>query len=155
MKCPFLLPLLLVCAYPRSRYPSPNFIDPTGTYLLKGVVRRNNIIGHFGEIRVRMLDPRTVAFCLYINKGYPEYASAAILDTLAYADDIMHYRPANDSTCSLVLSFHPREVELMEVFMDPHSGCGFAPGVMAPAVFDKISSEVPVIQDLSKRSLPG
>src|SRR6185437_13895110 len=135
MKCSFLLPLL-VCAYPRSPIPSPNFIDPTGTYLLKGDVERNNIVGHFGEIIVRLLDSRTVAFCLYINNGYPEYASAAILDTLGYSDDIMHYRPSNDSTCSLVLSFHERDVELMEVFIDPHSGCGFTPGILTPAVFD-------------------
>jgi hypothetical protein len=155
MKCLFLLPVLLICADPPSRSLSPAFIDPTGTYLLKGVVKRNNIVGHFGEIRVRLLDPRTIAFCLYINNGYPQYASAAILDTLAYADDIMHYRPGNDSTCSLVLSFHERTVELMEVFLDPHSGCGFAPGVLAPAIFDKTSSDIPVIQDLSQRRLPG
>ena len=155
MKCLFLLPLLVICTSPQYRHLSPTLIDPTGTYLLKGLVKRNNIIGHFGEIRVRLLDDRTVAFCLYINNGYPQYASAAILDTLAYADDIVHYRPGNDSTCSLVLSFHERTVELMEVFLDPRSGCGFAPGVMAPAIFDKTSSEIPVIQDLSQRTLPG
>jgi hypothetical protein len=44
-----------------------------------------------------------------------------------------------------------RDVEIMEVYSDPRSGCGLAPGVMAPATFHKVSSDIPVIQDLSAR----
>jgi hypothetical protein len=43
----------------------------------------------------------------------------------------------------------------MEVLYDPRSGCGLAPGVMEAATFQKVSSEVPVIQDLSARGQPG
>jgi hypothetical protein len=39
----------------------------------------------------------------------------------------------------------------MEVYSDPHSGCGFAPGIMIPATFEKTSSDIPVIQGFSKR----
>lgn len=145
------------CAWPAHVLPREAlaFIDPTGTYILKGNVRKNNITGHFGELRVRLLDSETVAFCFYLSSGYPDYKAAAILDTLQYEENSFHYQPKIDSTCSLVLTFSIRSVELMTVFSDPGSGCGFAPGVIVPATLEKISSETPVIQDLSARSPLG
>jgi hypothetical protein len=134
---------------------APTFIDPTGTYILKGDVKKNNITGHFGELRVRLLDSQTVAFCFYLSSGYPDYKAAAILDTLQYADNSIHYQPKADSTCFFVLTFSARSVELMTVFSDPGSGCGFAPGAIVPATLQKSSSEIPVIQDLSARSRFG
>jgi hypothetical protein len=154
-----LLSFFFLCTWPSGRPPDKalTFIDPTGTYILKGKVRQNNITGHFGELRVQLLDSQTVAFCFYLSSGYPDYAAAAILDTLPYDgdDNSIHYRPKTDSTCSLVLIFKPRSVELMKIFSDPGSGCGFAPNVIAPVTLPKISSEVPVIQDLSSRSRYG
>lgn len=148
-----LFSILLICAPLRVHVlpSSPTFIDPTGTYILKGVVIKNNITGHFGELRIRLLDKQTAAFCFYLNSGYPDFVSGALMDTLKYDDNRILYRPVNDSSCFLILTFNLRKVDLMEVFSDPHSGCGFAPGVVAPVTFDKISSEVPVIQDLSTK----
>lgn len=150
MKSIFLLPLLVLHA-PQALVSALPFINPTGTYLLKGEIKKNNITGHFGEIRVHLLDSQTVAFCLYISNGYPDYTSAAILDTLQYEENAVHYRPAHDSTCSLILTFSFRSVDIMKVTTDPYSGCGFKPGIDIPATFQKISSEIPVIQDLSQR----
>jgi hypothetical protein len=151
MRSLFLLSLLLLGASPRRSHDLQFSIDPTGTYILKGIIKKNNITGHFGEMRVRLLDQQTAAFCFYINNGYPDYASAAIEDTLRYNDDKILYKPGRDSTCSLIFFFALRKVDLMEIYSDPHSGCGFASGVLAPLSFDKVSSEIPVIQDLSNR----
>lgn len=151
MKGFFLLPLFMLGAFPRPA--TPPFVDPTGTYILKGEVRKNKLTGHSGEIRARLLDHQKVALCLYMNNGYPDYASGAMIDTLDYEEDRTYYQPANDSSCFLVFIFRFNTAEIMEVYSDPHSGCGFAAGIMTPAIFEKSSSDVPVIQDLSKRGL--
>lgn len=147
MKSLFLL-LLLNAPLPGT---PPSFLDPTGTYILKGEIKKNRIVGHYGELRVRLLTPETAAFCFYLNAGYPNYGSVALMDTLKYEDNRLLYKSKKDSTCSVVLLFNMHGVELMEIYSDPHTGCGFGPGVMVPAVFDKTSSEVPVIQDLSRQ----
>jgi hypothetical protein len=143
--------MFLLGGWPRNA--DPTFIDPTGTYILKGEVRKNKITGHSGEVRAKLLDQHTVALCMYMNDGYPDYASGAMTDTLSYEDNKSYYHPTHDSTCFIVFMFGYHTVELMQVFSDPHSGCGFAPGVMTPAVFEKSSSDVPVIQDLSGHGL--
>ena len=149
MKSFFLLPLFLL----NTTLPgySPDFIDPTGTYILKGDVKKNRIVGHYGELRVRLLDPETAAFCFYINDGYPNYAFIALMDTLKYEDNRLFYKSKRDTSCSLVLSFNAHDVELMEIYSDPQTGCGYGPGVLIPAIFDKESSEIPIIQDLSRQ----
>ncbi|HXB90744.1 MAG TPA: hypothetical protein VNU72_00580 [Puia sp.] len=149
MKSLFLLPLLLLSTHLPGH--TSFLLDPTGTYILKGEVKKNRILGHYGELRVRLLDAGTAAFCFYINNGYPDYASVALMDTIKYEDNRIYYRSLRDSSCSLVLSFYANTMELMEIYSDPQSGCGYGPGVLAPAVFDKSSSEVPIIQDLSRQ----
>jgi hypothetical protein len=153
MKNLFLL--LLCCVHLPLLKDEPAFIDPTGTYVLRGDVKKNNITGHHGEIRVRLLNKRTAAFCFYISNGYPDFLSGAFLDTVGYEDNRFLFRPAKDSGCFLILTFSLRVVDIMEVLYDPRSGCGLAPGVMEAATFQKVSSEVPVIQDLSARGQPG
>jgi hypothetical protein len=128
---------------------SPTFIDPTGTYLEKGEVKNSKIVGHYGELRVRLLDTSTIALCFYVNNGYPNYESGSFMDTLHFEDNRAIYGPANDTSCRIFFSFQLRSVEVSELLTDPHSGCGFHPGVMIPAVLEKTSSDIPVIQDLS------
>ena len=127
----------------------PDFINPTGTYLLKGEVKNGRIIGHYGELRVRMLDTLRIALSYYVNNGYPKFESGSFLDTLKYLDNQAVYRPVNDSSCAIYFAFALRSVEIIKAETDPHSGCGFGPGVIIPAVLPKTSSDVPVIQDLS------
>lgn len=150
------LPFLLLCMQSHvSRNHLYPFINPTGTYILKGTVKKNNITGHFGELRVNLLDSQTVAFCFYLSSGYPDYSTASMMDTLHYEDNRIHLQPNRDSTCSLVLTFGDRSVDLMTIYTDPGTSCGFAPGVIAPATLNKISSAVPVIQDFSTRRRSG
>ena len=151
MKSIFLLSLIALYTQPHAGFHAVPFIDPTGTYLLKGEVKRNNITGHSGELRVQLLDSQTVAFCLYISNGYPEYTSGAIMDTLHYEENMIRYRPKHDTTCSLILTFSFRSVDIMKVFTDLNAGCGLAPGLAVAGTFQKISSEKPIIQDLSRR----
>jgi hypothetical protein len=125
------------------------FVNPTGTYILKGEIKNSKIVGHSGELRVRLLDSARVALSFYINKGYPGYESGSLMDTLHYEDNQTIYHPSNDSSCAIYFAFEDGSAEVFDALTDPHSGCGFGPGVMIPAIFDKTSSEVPVIQDLS------
>jgi hypothetical protein len=153
MKSLFLLSFLLLSrVLPIS---GQSFIDPTGTYLLKGEVKNGRIVGHSGELRVRLLNAGLVAMCLYVNKGYPGYESGALLDTLRYDENRFIYTPAGDSSCSVYFAFDQRTVEIFQSLTDPHAGCGFGPGVLIAAVFEKTSADIPIIQDLSKRESSG
>jgi hypothetical protein len=149
MKSFFILPLLVLSGFVPGK--TPPFIDPTGTYRLKGVVRNNRIIGHSGELRVRLLNDSTVALCFYMNAGYPGYKAGSFIDTSAYEDNKATYQPPLDTSCAVYFNFELQKVQIMQVMSDPRSGCGFAPGVFIPTNFPKVSSEVPVIQSLTGR----
>jgi len=149
MKSLFIATLILLA---RQIIPgSPAFIDPTGTYVLTGPIKKNRIRGHSGELRVRLLEGHNVAVCFYINKGYPGYESGAFMDTLRYEDNRISWSPSNDTSCSVVFYFDETLVEVLEIYSDPHSGCGFGQDVLVPAVFRKSSNDIPIIQDLSMR----
>jgi len=151
-----LLPILLIAAIAAGFLPvrTKKFIDPTGTYVLKGETRKNRIIGHSGEIRIKLLDSHTVAMSLYISKGYPGYESGSFVDTLRYDNNRAVYQPGGDNTCSVSFWFDEMAVSTEQYFTDPRSGCGFARGIMVSASFEKRSSDIPVIQDLSARNSP-
>jgi hypothetical protein len=143
----------LCCLFFTSGRPAlsgSSIINPTGTYILKGNIRGNRIMGHFGEIRVKLLTTTKIAICFYINTGYPDYHSGSFLDTLAYQDDLATYLPRQSSGCSILFCFAIKEVETQQIFTDPRSNCGFGTGVMASTIFNKYSMEIPVIQDLSR-----
>lgn len=131
---------------------SPKFIDPTGTYILKGETRKNRIVSHSGEIRIKLLDSQTVAMSFFICKGYPGYEKGSFVDTLAYENNRVLYHPAQDGGCTVSFWFDGESASTEQYFTDPTSPCGFAKGVMIAASFEKKSSETPVIQDLSARN---
>jgi hypothetical protein len=147
MRSLFILSFIFLGYMPLSG--SLDFIDPTGTYILTGIVKNNRVTSHSGELRVRLVDRHTAAICFYINKGYPDYESGAFLDTLAYEDNRLYYTPPSDTSCSLLFNFQPTAVEMEKIVSDLHCTCGFRPGVLVPATFDKSSNAIPVIQDLS------
>jgi hypothetical protein len=130
----------------------PKFIDPTGTYLLKGETKKNKIVGHSGEIRIKLLDTQTVAMTFFICKGFPNYETGSFIDTLSYTDNKVMYKPPADSGCTIAFWFDDLSAETQQYFTNPRSACGFGPGVMKSTVFEKRSSEIPIIQDLSVRS---
>jgi hypothetical protein len=72
------------------------------------------------------------------------------MDTLGYEDNRAIYKPANDSSCVIYFAFDLRSVTISQALTDPHSGCGFSPGVIIPGIFEKTSSDAPVIQDQSQ-----
>lgn len=144
--------MVLLMAGGRSH--AQGYVDPTGTYLLKGDIRNNQILGHYGELRVRLLDANRIAIAFYLNTGYPDYESGSFVDTLSYDDDRAVYNPRTDSACRVVFAFAIRSVELSQVVSNPRSGCGFRPGVMQPEVMLKTSGNVPVIEDLSVHGTP-
>lgn len=131
----------------------PEFIDPTGTYVLMGTVKKNRITGHSGEIRVLLLDSERIALCFYLTKGYPGYESGSFMDTLPYDGSYTHYTLKKDTTCTILFYFYRNKVEIMPTYSDPYSGGGFANGVLISAVFEKSSADKPVIQDLSARGI--
>jgi hypothetical protein len=148
MKIFFVLSLMLPGLL--ASYNSQTFIDPTGTYTLKGEVRDNKVVSHSGEIRVKLLGNESLALCFFIDKGYPGYESGAFLDTLRYEENQSSYY-SRDSGCVLRFNFKPTGVELMHIFSQGGSDCGFTPGVLTGAFFKKTSSGIPVIQDLARR----
>ena len=154
MRSLFYLPLLLLLS--GSLFSDREiFIDPTGTYLLKGEVRKNKIVGRSGELRVRLLNAKTVAMCLYLSKAEPGYESGFLLDTLHYGDNQCIYIPGGDTSCAIYFVFAVKSVEIYEALSNPQGGCGFRPGVLEPAVFNKTSADIPVIEDLSGRGEPS
>jgi hypothetical protein len=145
----FILPLMVLSGFVPGK--TPSFLNPTGTYILKGTVKNNRVTGHSGELRVRLLDDHTVALCFYINSGYPGYRSGSLIDTLSYDENTVIYQPAQDSACEIHFYFGLRKVKITKVMSDPRSECGFAPEVLIPVTIPMVSSEVPVIQNLAGR----
>jgi hypothetical protein len=135
--------------------PVTNFIDPTGTYILVGDVKKNLVVSPSGEIRVQLLSNNRLAICFYMNKGYPGYQSGAFTDTLDYAENEARYTPRIDTNCTIVFTFSLRKVELMTLYKDPHCTCGFDPGVLTATTFTKTSGDKPIIQDLAIRRVQG
>jgi len=125
------------------------FIDPTGTYILKGEVQKNRIMGHSGEIRVKLLDQNKVALCFYINDGYPDYNAASFMDTLPYEDNTARYNTNPGSGCTLLFFFSYLDAEIEQTYSDPVAGCSFGKGIVVSAFFKRTSYDKPIIQDLS------
>ena len=151
---PFFL-LLMVCGSLQAQSP-PNagFIDPTGTYILKGFVDKNQIMGQYGEIRIKMLSHEALALCFFINSGYPDYQTGAFVDTIPYKEDNLALaKPGPLADCRILFCFTPKALQTSLMYTDPASNCGFPKGVLVPAYFYKYSSAVPIIQDLSKHGL--
>ena len=143
--------LLLLLSFAAFGFTRTNneFVNPTGTYILKGNVQKNRIVTHSGEIRVKLLTRHKVAICFYINKGYPGYEAVSFMDTLTYDDNyFVRYKPAPNADCTVLFSFNNKNAEIQQVYSDPVSGC-FKNDVLISAIFKKFSSEEPVIQDLS------
>jgi hypothetical protein len=150
--------LFFLSAFYFSRIFSPGdvpseFIDPTGTYVLMGTIKKNRITGHSGEIRVQLLDSQRIALCFYLTKGYPGYESGSFIDTLPYEANATRYTCKKDTTCTILFYFYPNKVEIMPTYSNPYSGGGYPNGVLISAVFSKSSSDRPVIQDLSARGI--
>lgn len=142
--------LILVLSFASLHHDVDDYVDPTGTYILKGNIEKNKIVSHSGEIRVKLIGHNKVAICFYINKGYPGYESLSFVDTLVYDDNhFVRYKPSSNRDCTILFSFTNKNAEIQQVYTDPRSGCDFGKNIVISAVFKKFSSEEPIIQDLS------
>ncbi|MBC7830092.1 MAG: hypothetical protein H7122_20270 [Chitinophagaceae bacterium] len=126
------------------------FLNPTGTYILKGEKHRSEIKGNFAEIRVKLINDSQVAIAMYCNKGYPEYLAGSFTDTLSYADNRAVYASKPDPSCQIIFSFENNGLNIKQVYTDPASTCGFGKGVFPLGFIEKYSSDMPIIQSLSR-----
>jgi hypothetical protein len=148
-----ILLILVITGF--SFNPTPDkrdkFIDPTGTYILKGETKRGRIVSHSGEVRIKLLDEHKVGICFFISKGYPGYETGSFVDSLEYDNNRILYKPEG-SGCTVAFWVDEMSLSTEQYFTDPRSACGFPAGVMVSASFEKKSADVPVIQDLSARN---
>lgn len=131
------------------------FINPTGTYILKGKKSGKEIRGNFAEIRVKLLDHQTIALSSYFNRGYPEYSSEAFLDTLPYTFNTSSFIHDVDPYCKIVFRFTNADVELLYVFPDNGHNCVFSNSTIAVGKIDKSYDAVPIIVELDRESAVG
>jgi hypothetical protein len=151
MKGLFIIYTLIACKAFSQGVPAPLHIDPTGTYTLKGRIKKNHITGNSGEIRIQLQDSNRLAICFYMNNGYPDNQSVTFIDTLPYdfADNQVRYTPRKSPDCTLLLNFTGTNVTILPLYNNPPCLCAFNQGVMISTVFKKSSSDKPVIQDLA------
>ena len=151
MNKPIFLLLFLCAAHLSNSQPANYvFVNPTGTYLLKGEKFKGEIKGNYGEVRVKLLDDSRLALAMYSNKGYPEYTSAAFTDTVMYNDNRAIYVSKYDPSCQLVFAFETDGLNIKQVYTDPASTCGFGKGVIPFGFIEKYSSDIPIIQRLAR-----
>ncbi|PWT94799.1 MAG: hypothetical protein C5B52_19145 [Bacteroidetes bacterium] len=131
-----------------SEYRSQTFIDPTGTYILKGKFQNSVLKGRYGEIRVKLLDSTSIAMTFYMNSGYPNYFAGAFIDTLMYDGTSAIYSCSEQKIYKINFRFSNDEVELSQLYEDPHSSCGFESGVIVSGAIKKYSKDTPVIKPI-------
>ena len=129
---------------------SLNQINPTGTYILKGMLKKNIIVGQNGEIRAKLLAENKLAISFYLNNGSPNFESASFSDTFFYFDNRINYHSLKDTDCTITFVFNATYVETYFIHSTPECSCGFYKGVIIPAVFEKSSSDIPVIKNISR-----
>lgn len=150
MKKTILLLLILVGACLSNAQTGNVFVDPTGTYVLKGEKYRGEIKGSYGEVRIKLLSDSLVAITLYTCNGYPDYASASFTDTMQYETNRAVHFSRSDPSCQLVFLFDNEGLNMKQVYTDPASTCGFPKGTIPLGFIAKYSSEIPIIQPISR-----
>ena len=131
-----------------AEYRSQPFIDPTGTYILKGKFQNSAIKGNYGEIRVKLLDSTRIAITFYMNSGYPNYFAGAFIDTLSYDGVSAIFSCSGQKVYKINFRFTNDDVELSQLYEDPHATCGFESGVIVSGTIKKYSKDIPVITPL-------
>jgi hypothetical protein len=149
----FIIPALVITVieiFGQGQAEKLSFINPTGTYILKGKKIGNEIRGQFAEIRVKLIDPETIAVSTYFNTGFPRYNSESFLDTLAYSYNSSIFIHNRDEHCKIVFRFSNAEVELLYVFPDNGHACIFGHGTIATGKIEKSYDVVPIIAALNR-----
>jgi hypothetical protein len=129
-----------------------SFVNPTGTYILKGKKSGNEIRGPFAEVRVKLLDEETIALSSYFNTGFPDYHSESFLDTLSYVFNSAKFTHNRDRYCKIVFRFSNADVDLLYVFPDNGHTCIFNHGTIATGKIEKSYTTIPIIAGLNRES---
>ena len=146
-----LILILNFAIYASFSQPSPSFfLNPTGTYILKGEKHKSEIKGNFAEVRVKLIGDSLLAIAMYCNKGYPEYTSGSFTDTMTYADNRAVHSSKYDPSCQIIFSFDTDGLNIKQVYTDPASTCDLGKGVLPLGFIEKYSSDTPIIQSLSR-----
>jgi hypothetical protein len=132
-------------------YGQTNYVNPTGSYILKGKKLKNGERANHGEVQVKLIDKNRLAISFYYNKGYPSYNSGSFVDTLEYVDNKAVYTYDEPerliSDCKLTFTFDKKKVTINHQAEDYNYSCGFGMGVVASGIMPKISARIPEIKD--------
>jgi hypothetical protein len=147
----FTFPTVVQAQALTKAHPKKSFINPTGTYILKGQEKGDETYGYFGHVYVQYVAKRKVVVKFYICKGYMSYSSGRFYDTLLYQNNTAVYGPAEyDSTCKIILRFYPNRVVVDEQTANFNNGCDFGHGVVANAIFRKKTSRSPTKGEMAE-----
>jgi len=129
-----------------SSFHLSEFIDPTGTYTLKGNVERNIIKGLNGQIKAKLFTENKLALSYHVDSGFPDYKKAVFTDTIFYDGNEARYHSVKDDDCTIVFKFSKDAVNILLIHTDPGCTCGYEKGLIVPVSFEKNSSDVPFIR---------
>ena len=124
----------------------------SGTYELvsKTVKKGDDVYGYAGEIQVKELTNNRIILSFFITKGAPSYNLGSFVDTLILTDNTAIYTVKEfDPSCKITFKFSNKGVQVNEQTDDYNFGCGFGHAVVANGYFKRVSSEIPVIKDLT------
>jgi len=147
----FLAGILFISLHLLADGQSKKNLNPTASYNFdyRAKSKKGDVFGSFGEIKIKLLDSSKVAISLYICKGAPSYNSGSFIDTLKYQKNTLIYKtPKEDSTCRIIFTFSNNGVTLQQFQSKINNGCGFGQGVFADGFYKKISSKIPIIEDI-------
>jgi hypothetical protein len=69
---------------------------------------------------------------------------------MEYANNQAIHFSKTDHSCQLVFSFDMDGLDIKQIYTDPASTCGFEKGTIPLGFIAKYSSDVPIIQRLSR-----
>ncbi len=123
-------------------------INPSGTYTLNAHIRnQENIYGSYGDLQIKLIESNSIVVSLFYCKGEPSYNSGSFIDTITYINNISHYIPNLDSLCTLSFYFTDSNVYINQKSDVNVGACGFGYGVYIDDIYNKASSESPIIKD--------
>jgi hypothetical protein len=106
--------------------------------------------GYIVDILIRPILNNKVEVKLYICKGYPNYNSGTIIDTLTIINNKAIYKNSEvDSSCLITFLFFKRGIKVVEISNNYNSGCGFGYAVIADGFYTKKSDKIPTLKEMN------
>jgi len=114
-------------------------VNPDGNYLYKNRVvdRKKEIIGYFGDIKVKKLANGKVVLTLFICRGAPSYNSGSLNDTLSVKNNIATYLYEGGKSCRITFHFYRQGIKVEEYTEENGGGCGFGYAVYSDGFYNR------------------